>query len=66
MIENTKIIFSHKMAGYLQFKGNPLIAIKKDYKQLDKNIFIFAITDKLNNDISNYKDFLNKYNPYNN
>ena len=60
MENNTMVILSLKMAGYLAFQGNILIDTKDDIKGSGRKIFIFPNTEKLKRDMSNYKDFLAK------
>lgn len=61
-IENSTVILSMKMAAYLMWKGNPLVALKDDKKMSGRKIFIFETTTKLNNDLGGFQVFkeLNK------
>lgn len=47
------------MSGYLQFQNNLLIDLKQDVKDQNRHVYVFKNTEKLRNDISKYKDFLN-------
>jgi hypothetical protein len=47
-----KSIFNAGVARHLIRKGNPVYDIKADKNNLDKTIFIFEITDKLNKDLA--------------
>lgn len=52
--EDTKVIFSMKVMGWLCFKGNKLLEVKKDLKDLTRYIYIFEKTDKLETDLQEY------------
>lgn len=53
-------IMSLKMAGYLAFQGNILLEAKPDKNGSGRKVFLFANTEKLRNDMSNYQEFLQK------
>ena len=52
--ESHKVIFSMKVMGWLCFKGNKLLEVKKDLKDLTRNIYIFEKTPKLESDLEEY------------
>lgn len=56
----TKIILSMRMAGYLAFMGNILVDVKDDLKGSNRKVYVFINTDKLKKDMNRYKDFLAK------
>ena len=53
MNKNVKFIFTPYVAKNLLRMGNPIIDIKQDYKNEDKTIFIFELTEKLKKDLAN-------------
>lgn len=55
-MNNTKIIFTLRMAGYLMQQGNPLIHLRDDNKDRSRKVFIFMDTEKLRKDIVNYSN----------
>ncbi|GIP21052.1 DUF5659 domain-containing protein [Paenibacillus sp. J22TS3] len=53
-MEKQFVIHSQKMAGWLMYKGNKMIKTAQNKRQLGYHIFIFADTDKLHIDMTEY------------
>lgn len=57
MNNNTIVILSQRMAGWLMGNGFVLLGIKKDMKNPNKHIFIFNDTELLRNTMAKYNEF---------
>ncbi len=55
--ENTIVILSMRLAGYLMYVGNPVLALRNDLKQNDKKVFVFKKTNKLESDMKYFEIF---------